>query len=143
MEIRASPDSATSEGIAKATAAKPPAVTQSQAVETAKGSKSHPTQPKVDEPTASVSQSVAETIATKDPQQLLVEENEVRTKLQGLESQILETIAARKEAEKEIRRHIESEAKLRTEAATRRDQEEQLRKQARRLNALRKKNKHG
>ena len=134
------PDDATSQGIAKAPATKTPAVRQSHArvetkkVSAAKPSESKtakPTESKVDEPTAAISQPfAAEIAATKDPQLLLVQENEVRTKLQELEGQILETIAARKEAEKEIRRHIESESKLRTEAAARRDEEEELRKQA-------------
>ncbi|MDQ1637498.1 MAG: hypothetical protein QOF62_837 [Pyrinomonadaceae bacterium] len=119
-------------GIATAPAAKPPVVNQSQApVETARVKTPQPTETKVAEPAAAVSKTpVLETGATKDPQQLLAQENEVRTKLQELESHILETIAARKEAEKEIRRLIEGEAKLRTEAAARRDEEEQLRRQA-------------
>lgn len=134
------PDDATSQGIAKAPAPKTSAVRQSNArvetkkVSAAKPSESKtakPTESKVDEPIAAISQPfAAEIAATKDPQLLLVQENEVRTKLQELEGQILETIAARKEAEKEIRRHIESESKLRTEAAARRDEEEELRKQA-------------
>ncbi|HBB86590.1 MAG TPA: hypothetical protein DC047_03125 [Blastocatellia bacterium] len=126
------PNNAASQGIAKAPTPKPPAVKESQAqVETAQVSKTQSTETKVPEPIAAVSQAVApETGAMKDPQQLLVEENEVRTRLHELESQILETISARKEAEKEIRRHIESEAKLRTEVAARRDEEEQLRRQA-------------
>lgn len=126
------PNNATSQGIAPAPTAKTPAAKQSQApVETASVSKEQLTETEVDEPTAAASPTTAaETGTTKDPQQLLVEENEVRAKLQELESQILETIAARREAEKEIRRHIESEAKVRTEAAARRDEEEQLRRQA-------------
>jgi hypothetical protein len=126
------PNNAAAQGIAKAPAAKPAVVKQSQApVATAKASKAQATETKPDTPSAVVAQPVAaETGTGKDPQQLLIEENEVRTRLQELESQILETIAACKEAEKEIRRHIESEAKLRTEAAARRDEEEQLRQQA-------------
>lgn len=42
----------------------------------------------------------AEPVSARDPQQLLGEENEVRTKLKELETQVLDTIAARKEAEK-------------------------------------------
>jgi HEAT repeat protein len=126
------PDNATSEGISKPAAGKPPVAKQPQArVKTVAVRKPQPSESKVEETTVSVSQPVtAEAAVAKDPQQLLVEENEVRTKLKELEVQILDTVAARKEAEKEIRRRIESEAKLRTEAAARRDEEEQLRKQA-------------
>jgi myosin heavy subunit len=126
------PKNAISQGIANAPAAKPSVVKQSQApVGTQKVKTAQATETKVAEPTAPVSKTpVQETGATKDPQQLLAQENEVRTKLQELESHILETIAARKEAEKEIRRHIEGEAKLRMEAAARREEEEQSRRQA-------------
>jgi hypothetical protein len=123
---------ATAESRSKPAAAKHPAPKQPRArVETVTVTKPQPAKPKVEKPAASISQPVpAEAAATKDPQQLLVEENEVRTKLKEVEAQILDTVAARKEAEKEIRRHIEREAKLRMEASARRDEEEQLRKQA-------------
>jgi hypothetical protein len=124
-------NTATSQGIAKAPAVEPPAATPLQpAVETAKVSEPPATKTRAEESPATVSQPATQGGATKDPQQLLVQENEVRTKLQELENQIQEIIAARKRAEQEIRRHIESEAKLRTEAAARRDEEEQLRRQA-------------
>ena len=126
------PNTASSEGLSKPAAAKPPAATKSRArSESVTASRPQPAGPKVKTPTTSVSPTVAtEAAATKDPQQLLVDENEVRTKLKELESQIVDTVADRKDAEKEIRRRIESEVKLRTEAAARRDEEEQLRKQA-------------
>ncbi len=126
------PNSAASEGLTKPAAVKPPAATQSQArVESVTASQPQPAGPKPKTTTVSVSPTVAtEPASTKDPQQLLVDESEVRTKLKELESQIIGTIAARKDAEKEIGRRIESEAKLRAEAAARRDEEEQLRKQA-------------
>jgi hypothetical protein len=122
------PQNATSEGLSKPAAAKPGKQTVARA-ETKSASQPQPSKLKVQSPTASVSQ-IAEGAAAKDPQQLLVEENEVRTKLKELETQILEAVTARKDAEKEIRRRIESEAKLRMEAAARRDEEEQLRVQA-------------
>jgi ParB family transcriptional regulator, chromosome partitioning protein len=125
-----------SEGLSKSAAAKPAKETSARAetkrVSQPQPSKSKVAQPsksKVESPIASVPQA-AEPAGAKDPQQLLVEENEVRTKLKELEGQILETVAARKEAEKEIRWRIEREAKLRTEAAVRRDEEERLRIQA-------------
>jgi len=126
------PNSASSEGLTKPTAEKPPATKQSQArVQSVTASRPQPAAPKVKTTTASVSPKVdTEVAATKEPQQLLVDETEVRTKLKELESLIIDTVAARKDAEKEIRRRIESEAKLRTEAAARRDEEEELRKQA-------------
>jgi HEAT repeat protein len=121
---------AASEGIAKPAAAKHPAAKRAR-VGTVRVAPPQPAEPKVETQTAPVSEPVsAEAAATKDPQQLLVDENEVRTKLKQLEVQILNTVAARKEAEKQIRRRIESEAKLRTEAAARRDEEEELRRQA-------------
>jgi HEAT repeats len=131
------PQSAASEGLPKPAAPKPPTAKQSVArVESVTTSQPQPSKSKaqsskskVVSPTASVPQT-AEATGAKDPQQLLVEENEVRTKLNELEGQILETVAARKEAEKEIRWRIEREAKIRTEAAVRRDEEEQLRIQA-------------
>jgi len=123
---------ATGESRSKPAAAKHPAPKQTRArVETVTVTKPQPARSKVEKPAAAISQPVpAGAAATKDPQQLLVEENEVRTKLKEVEAQILDTAAARKEVEKEIRRHIEREAKLRMEAAARRDEEEQLRKQA-------------
>ena len=125
------PNSATTEGLPQPVAVTPSTAKHLRAsVETVTVSKPKPAAPKVQEPTASSQPDVAETSEAKDPQQLFVEENAIKTKLKELETQILETIAARKEAEKEIRRHIESEAKLRTEAAARRDEEEQLRQQA-------------
>ncbi|HEX3282988.1 MAG TPA: HEAT repeat domain-containing protein [Pyrinomonadaceae bacterium] len=125
-------NTATSQGVGKAPAVKPAAASPLQtSVETAKVSASRPAETKAEEAPATVSQpDTPAGAATKDPQQLLVQENEVRAKLHELESQIQEIIAARKEAEQEIRRHIESEAKLRAEAAARRDEEEQLRRQA-------------
>ena len=131
FENASAPNNATTEGPPQPVAAKPSTAKHSRAsVETVTVSKPQPAAPKVQEPTASSQPDVAQTSEAKDPQQLFVEENEIKTKLKELEARILETIAARKEAEKEIRRHIESEAKLRTEAAARRDEEEQLRQQA-------------
>lgn len=131
------PKDATSEGLPKPAATMPPTAKPSRAAaESASPRKPvqsarKPAAPNVAQPGMTVSQPVAaEAGVAKDPQQLLGEENEVRTKLKELEAQILDTVAARKEAEKEIRRRIESEAKLRTEAAARRDEEEQLRMQA-------------
>src|SRR6476661_3429202 len=117
------PNNAAAQGFAKAPAVKPASLEQSQApAETAKANHAPSVITQPDKPTEIVSAAVAapESGTGKDPQQLLAEENQVRTRLQELESQILETIAARKDAEKEIRRHIESEARLRTEAAARR-----------------------
>ena len=127
------PNNAAAHGIAKAPATKPAPVKQTQAPpETAKANHAQPPITQPGKPTEVVSAAVVapESGTGKDPQQLLAEENDIRTRLQELETQILETIAARKDAEKEIRRHIESEAKLRTEATARRDEEEQLRQQA-------------
>lgn len=121
-----------SEGFPKPAETRQPVAKQSGAqTESATARKAKPAERKVAQATVTVSQPVAaEAGVAKDPQQLLGEENEVRSKLKELEAQILDTIAVRKEADKEIRRRIESEAKLRTEAAARRDEEEQLRMQA-------------
>jgi hypothetical protein len=128
------PKDATSEGLPKPAATMPPTAKpprESGSPRKPVQSARKPAAPNVAQPAMTVSQPVAaEAGVAKDPQQLLGEENEVRTKLKELETQILDTVAARKEAEKEIRRRIESEAKLRTEAAARRDEEEQLRMQA-------------
>ncbi|MEP6717567.1 MAG: HEAT repeat domain-containing protein [bacterium] len=126
------PSNATSEGIPKpGTTAKPAAKQPRMQVGSASAGKPKAAERKLAKPIVTPTQPVStEPAAARDPQQLLGEENEVRTKIEELEAQILDTIAARKEAEKEIRWRIEREAKLRTEAAARRDEEEQLRMKA-------------
>lgn len=115
------PSNATSESLpnraatAQPAAKKPRTQVESVRVGKTKAAERKPAKPIVT-PTPPVR---TEPAAARDPQQLLGEENEVRTKLSELEAQILDSVAARKEAEKEIRWRIEREAKLRTEAAAR------------------------
>lgn len=67
--------------------------------------------------------------ASKEEEQLLLEEHAVRERVEQLELQSTEKAAARKEAENELHWRIERETKLLDEGATRRAQEEELRKQ--------------
>ncbi|HEV7799004.1 MAG TPA: HEAT repeat domain-containing protein [Pyrinomonadaceae bacterium] len=69
-------------------------------------------------------------IATEEENQLLQEEQAIRDTLEELGRQVVETIAALKEAENEVRWRIEREGQLRAEAAEKFREEAELRKQA-------------
>lgn len=73
---------------------------------------------------------VDDAVAAREVEQLLLEEHAVRETVEQLERQLLETAAVRKESENQARWRIERESKLRTDAAGRRREEEELRKQA-------------
>lgn len=69
-------------------------------------------------------------VAIDEENQLLQEEQAIRDTLEQLGGQLLETIAALREAENEVRWRVEREGQLRAEAAERFREEEELRKRA-------------
>jgi hypothetical protein len=73
---------------------------------------------------------VADPNATKEEHDLLMQEQAVRTTVEQLHQQIVETIAAHEASVNETRWRAERETKLRNEAVARRREEEELRKQA-------------
>ncbi len=68
--------------------------------------------------------------ASKEAEQLLLEEQALQEKVKQLERQLLDAAAVRTELEKEAALSVERETGLRAEAATRRREEEELRKRA-------------
>ena len=68
--------------------------------------------------------------ATKEENQLLIDEQTVRTSVEQLHQKIVDVVAAHDASVNEARWRLEREVKLRDEAAARRREEEKLRRQA-------------
>lgn len=85
---------------------------------------------KTDEQEAPASESVADPTATREEEQLLLEEHAVRETVEQLEHQLREAATLRHELEREARLSAERETTLRAAAAARRREEEDLRRQS-------------
>jgi hypothetical protein len=81
-------------------------------------------------PQTDVTADAFSSVSTDEENQLLQEEQALRDTVEQLGRQLLETIAALKDAENEVRWRIEREGQLRAEAAERFREEEELRKRA-------------